>query len=178
MSSFSALPGFYNFMFLYLEPLSTIGPAISCLIHPGTQWFYHELVPSGTPAPATAAGLDPRTITAVWQLANCYFLLGLTSTVVFRAIRDALPNNPVAQERILGASLGALAVADLTHIFSSLLALPPDIRFDFGNWNTMTHGNISAVLVLFLSRMAWFAGVGRTRYWFGQRLKDEQKKKS
>ena len=40
-------------------------------------------------------------------------LLGLISTFVFRAVRDALPNNPVAQERILGASFTALALADV-----------------------------------------------------------------
>ena len=42
-----------------------------------------------------------------------YLLLGLISSLVFRAIRDALPNDPAAQERILGASLTALAIADV-----------------------------------------------------------------
>ena len=41
-------------------------------------------------------------------------LLGLISTFVFRAVRDALPNNPAAQERILGASFTALALADVS----------------------------------------------------------------
>ena len=36
--------------------------------------------------------------------ATGYLLLGLISTFVFRAVRDTLPNNPTAQERILGAS--------------------------------------------------------------------------
>ena len=43
-----------------------------------------------------------------------YLLLGLISSLVFRAIRDALPHDPVAQERILGASLMALAIADVS----------------------------------------------------------------
>lgn len=34
---------------------------------------------------------------------------------MFRAVRDALPNNPAAQERILGASLLALGFADVSH---------------------------------------------------------------
>lgn len=46
-------------------------------------------------------------------------LLGLLSSLVFRAVRDALPNNPTAQERILGASLTAMAIAD---VCSKLLA--------------------------------------------------------
>lgn len=40
-------------------------------------------------------------------------LLGLLSSIVFRAVRDTLPNDPAAQERILGASLLALAIADV-----------------------------------------------------------------
>lgn len=48
-----------------------------------------------------------------------YFLLGLISSFVFRAIRDALPNNPAAQERILGASFLALAIADVSHSLTS-----------------------------------------------------------
>ena len=41
-------------------------------------------------------------------------LLGLLSSLVFRAVRDALPNNPAAQERILGATLTAMAIADVS----------------------------------------------------------------
>ena len=48
-------------------------------------------------------------------------LLGLISTFVFRAVRDALPHDPVAQERILGASFTALALADVRQISLSLL---------------------------------------------------------
>lgn len=45
-----------------------------------------------------------------------YFLLGLISSLVFRAIRDALPHDPASQERILGAAFTALAVADVSFI--------------------------------------------------------------
>lgn len=46
-----------------------------------------------------------------------YFLLGLVSSLVFRAVRDTLPNNPVAQERILGAAFLALGIADVCDDF-------------------------------------------------------------
>lgn len=49
-----------------------------------------------------------------------YLLLGMLSSLVFRAIRDALPGNPAAQERILGASLLAMAIADASHPFDYL----------------------------------------------------------
>jgi hypothetical protein len=41
-------------------------------------------------------------------------LLGLISSLVFRAVRDALRGQPAAQERILGAALTALAIADVS----------------------------------------------------------------
>ncbi|KAL5641451.1 hypothetical protein ACGC1H_001812 [Rhizoctonia solani] len=41
-------------------------------------------------------------------------LLGLISSFVFRAIRDSLPHNMIAQENIIKATLIALAIADCT----------------------------------------------------------------
>ena len=41
----------------------------------------------------------------------------MLSSFVFRAIRDALPGNPIGQERILGASLLAMAIADVSGLY-------------------------------------------------------------
>ncbi|OBZ79276.1 Disintegrin and metalloproteinase domain-containing protein B [Grifola frondosa] len=95
----------------------------------------------------------------VWQLGNCYFLLGLLSSLVFRAVRDALPNNPVAQERILGASLTALALADVTHILATFFGLPEELRYNPMSWNPVTHGNITFTTFLLSVRLAWFMGI-------------------
>ncbi|KAI0040078.1 hypothetical protein FA95DRAFT_927151 [Auriscalpium vulgare] len=165
MSDFSALPGFYQALFLYLEPASTILPFFMVWLLPGAAWFHHELIPDATPAPAA---LDDRTTMAIWQLGNCYLLLGMLSSFVFRAVRDALPENPAAQERILGASLLAMAIADATHIGATFAGLPEYLRYTPQTWNATTHGNISFVIVLLLSRTAWFLGIGRQRYYFGQ----------
>ncbi|KAF8203161.1 hypothetical protein BJ912DRAFT_943043 [Pholiota molesta] len=164
--SFPALPGLYRLLFLYLEPVSTLIPAVIVWVFPGASWFYHQLIPSPLPFPSQT--LDPRTHMAVWQLVNCYLLLALISSFVFRAVRDALPNNPAAQERILGASFLALGIADLTHIAATFVGLPPDLRYSPANWNSMTHGNITSVVVLFVFRLAWYLGIGRTRYYFGK----------
>jgi hypothetical protein len=48
-----------------------------------------------------------------------YMLLSLISTLVFRAVRDTLQNDPAAQERIVGASMTALAIADVSYAASS-----------------------------------------------------------
>jgi len=99
---------------------------------------------------------------AIWQLANCYLLLGLIGSFVLRAARDALKNDLAAQEKVVKAYLLALAIADLSHIAVTLIALPEDIALNPLDWNMMTHGNVTFVVLLFTLRMAWMAGVGRT----------------
>lgn len=174
MSDFPALPGLYQLMYLHIEPVSTILPAIMIWLFPGATWFHHELIPDATPVPP-AGFMDSRTNMAIYQLGNCYFLLGLISTFVFRAARDALPNNPAAQERIIGASFTALAIADVTHMIWSWIGLPADLRYNPLAWNSMTHGNITFVIVLLGGRLAWFLGLGRKRYFYGQPSKGKGK---
>lgn len=177
---------------------------------------------------------------AIWQLGNCafsistsfypterslgYLLLGLISSLVFRAIRDALPNNPEAQERILGAGFTALALADVGFVHFSYLvtrltnciigntvSLSALQKFALRNmfqyccfiywsprraqvllWQVESHDpwqhhlcDISferkvfrwsrmhrqAFLTSNFVRLAWFAGVGRTAYYYGKRVK-------
>ncbi|KAI0306898.1 hypothetical protein B0F90DRAFT_1622018 [Multifurca ochricompacta] len=176
MSDFLVLPGVYKALFLYIEPASTILPAILIWFAPGAAWFHHELIPA--PPQEQVSSLDGRTRMAIWQLGNCcYLLLGMLSSLVFRAIRDALPNNPIAQERILGASLLAMAIADATHIVASFIGLPESLKYRPGLWNPTTHGNISFVIILLLFRIAWFSGIGRTRYYFGQQRSRVQVKR-
>lgn len=134
-------------------------------IYPGPAWFHYQLIPSDAPIPTS---LDPRSTMAIWQLGNCYMLLSMLSSFVFRAVRDAIPENPAEQERILGASLFAMAVADVTHIIATFVGLPDELRYSPHLWNSMTHGNITTVVVLLAGRIAWFMGIGRKRYYFGQ----------
>ncbi|KAF8530943.1 hypothetical protein JB92DRAFT_3081103 [Gautieria morchelliformis] len=169
MSSFPALPGFYKLLFLHLEPISTVSPAFLAWIFPGAAWFHSELIPSDSPKHGT---LDARTTMAIWQLANCYFLLGLISSLVFRAVRDALRHDPVAQEKIVRASLTALAIADVR---LSLIGLPADIRANPLSWNPMTHGNVTFTTFLFLVRVSWLAGIGRKTYTTSSTVKTKLK---
>ncbi|THH13570.1 hypothetical protein EW146_g6665 [Bondarzewia mesenterica] len=149
-------------------------PAFLTWVFPGATWFHHQLIPSNDLVPSS---LDARTTMLVWQLGNCYLLLGLLSSLVFRAVRDALPTNPSAQERILGASLLALAIADVTHIGATFIGLPEDIKYSPQIWNATTHGNISFVIVLLTFRVAWFLGIGRQTYYYGKASEGEKGKK-
>ncbi|KAF8349874.1 hypothetical protein F5887DRAFT_1070127 [Amanita rubescens] len=157
MATFLALPGFYQVLFLYLEPVSTILPAVLAWTYPGAKWFHQQLIPA-TPQDDLQS-LDARTTYGYMATSKL-----LISSLVFRAVRDALPQNPQAQERIVGASLAALAIADVTHIGITFIGLPSDVRFAIGEWNNMTHGNITFVIVLLVVRLAWFMGIGRKRY--------------
>jgi len=154
-------------LFLYVEPGLSFMPALMAWVSPGTAWFHHQLIPSSTTTPVSAS-LDPRSLMAVGQLVNVYLLLGLISSLLFRAVRDALPNDLVAQERIVGAQLMALLIADYTHIIVTALYLPKDMLYDISAWNATTHGNITFVVLLISTRTAWFMGIGRTRHYYGQ----------
>lgn len=80
MSEFAALPGFYRLLFLYLEPLSTIAPALIIWVFHGPEWFLHQLIPSADPVPTQS--LDPRVLMTIWQLTNCT-CISFTSTTPF-----------------------------------------------------------------------------------------------
>lgn len=72
-------------------------------------------------------------------------------------------------------------------IITTFIALPQDLAYKPSDWNSMTHGNITVVIVLLffrclsipvlstilifiytLYRVAWFMGIGRTRYYYGK----------
>jgi len=166
--SFPALTGYYKLLFLYVEPATTIIPAFWIWTIPGAKNFHDGLIPSTAPS----GPLDPRTTMAILQLGNAYFLLSLLSSLVFRAVRDALPSNPVAQDRIVGAQLTALAIADISHIIVTIWALPKELQLNPGIWNATTHGNITFVVLLLASRVAWLKGIGRTAYYYGKAKND------
>lgn len=58
------------------------------------------------------AGVVVRASQATLNVSG-YFLLSLMSSFVFRAVRDSVPN-PVPQERLVGAVLMVLAIADVS----------------------------------------------------------------
>jgi len=47
-----------------------------------------------------------------------YFVVSALSSIVFRTVRDAVPTNPALQERLIGASLLALGIADVGRTFA------------------------------------------------------------
>ena len=140
--SFPALTGFYKLLFLYIEPASTIIPAFIIGFYPGVVWFHNELVLGSKPAlslePAARMALWQLASCETWLLPvnRMHSLTGdrLRSvgndfvTRISRCTRCnqerpgvytscrllfAFTGRQVAQERVVGSLLIALAVADL-----------------------------------------------------------------
>jgi len=97
---------------------STIIPYVMIWIFPGSSWFHHQLIPTDTRPYMDL--LDARTDMALKQLANCYIVFGVLLFLVFRTVREALPHDPIAQERILANGFVALGLADVSHLFGAL----------------------------------------------------------
>lgn len=77
----------------------------------------------------------------IWQLGSCrfndscnsttlglinnslpgYLMLGLLTSFIFRAARDALRSNPAAQEKIVGAGLFALTIVDVSRLIPGMI---------------------------------------------------------
>ncbi|KAG9310304.1 hypothetical protein JVU11DRAFT_9425 [Chiua virens] len=184
------LPGFYRALFLYIEPLSTIAGTVMTWFFPGAEWFHSQLIP----AVSSSGALDAPTVMALRQLGNCMIAIcnpsrysSLSSfcrlsvdrydiLTLIRAIENTLPNNPEAQECILGASMTALAFCDVRRsALVTWIGLPVELRLAFGSWNPMTHGNITFSLFLFATRLAWFAGIGRQRFYYGKTARESRK---
>ena len=67
MKLYNAFPGLYGLVFLTLEPLSTLIPAVATIFVPGgAAWFYNEQVPGGTFQPVHG----PHTKMVLGQLVN------------------------------------------------------------------------------------------------------------
>jgi len=77
-----------------------------------------------------------------------------------------LPNDPVAQEIIIGAALKALAIGDVTHIIVTILATPPEVLWNPSMWNGAYIGNVPFTAFLLIGRLCWFAGIGRKTHYY------------
>ncbi|CCA69420.1 hypothetical protein PIIN_03320 [Serendipita indica DSM 11827] len=166
---FPALTGFYKLLFLYIEPALTIIPAFIIGFYPGAVWFHNELALGSKPI----LNLEPGARMAFWQLASCYGLIGMISSLVLRTARDAIKHDPAAQERVVGSLLVALAIADLIHIAVTVLATPIEILTNPSVWNGAFIGNVPFTLFLFASRFAWFQGLGRKAYYYSVKVKTQ-----
>ncbi|OCH89267.1 hypothetical protein OBBRIDRAFT_813253 [Obba rivulosa] len=137
------LPELYQLLSLYIEPISTVLTMLLIWFSPGAALFHRTLILRLK----GAASMDVHSVMAMWQLGNCYLLLSLILTLVFRARKFI-----------------ALVIADSDSIMWTFIGLPESLWCDLLWWNSMVHGNIMFVIMLLSGRLAWFAGIGHTKY--------------
>ena len=115
------------------------------------------------PWPSGSAPPDPlarATQVTMLQLAHVVGLLGLINFFVLGAARKYLFAQPVLQEKIVGALLTPLLIADVVHLSITWWALG-DSRWQSWDWSGLLWITFLTGLSLLVPRAAWHLGVGR-----------------
>ena len=97
---------------------------------------------------------------SILQLAHVVGLCGIINYFVFSAARKYLKAHPALQEKIVGALLTPLLVADFLHMGITFWALG-DMRWDVTRWATILWITFLTGLSLMIPRILWHLGVGR-----------------
>lgn len=137
---------FYNYFFLYIEPVSTILGAYFAHYLPST----YLLLTNPNSAPSPDAILPITTTVTLSQLANLYLLFALNEGLVLRATDDL---------RVWRTLLFGLLVADFGHLYS-VKDLGHTTYWQFWTWNAMGWGNVGFVYMGALTRIAFLLGFG------------------
>ncbi|CAI6333791.1 unnamed protein product [Periconia digitata] len=138
------IPALYRFVFLYLEPVSTLAGAVYA------HWFQHDYLILTHAASAPSHQPPLGTSIALTQLANLYLLLCLNEALVLRATDDT---------KLWKTFLFGLLVADLGHLYSVRL-VGSWVYWQFWNWNKIDIGNVPFVIFLAIVRTLFIWDVG------------------
>ncbi|KAL8997012.1 MAG: hypothetical protein Q9169_003602 [Polycauliona sp. 2 TL-2023] len=110
-----------------------------------TSSFAAAQVPSNTPALLT-----PTTQILALQLGNCYGLIALIAIGVLYS---------TSEPRVVRNYLIACTIADIGHIWVTYAVLGYSTFMDIKGWNSLAWGNIGFTFFLFVTRIAYLAGL-------------------
>ncbi|PIL37102.1 hypothetical protein GSI_00794 [Ganoderma sinense ZZ0214-1] len=153
----TALPCGYWIIFGLYEPMLSISGFVGALADPKKAHDAQAPWPSGSAPPDPLARATQVTML---QLAHVVGLLGLINFFVLGAARKYLFAQPVLQEKIVGALLTPLLIADVVHLSITWWALG-DSRWQFWDWSGLLWITFLTGLSLLVPRAAWHLGVGR-----------------
>lgn len=171
----AALPCGYWIIFGLYEPMLSISGFVGALADPKkvstTASLYRTMThtisikahDAQAPWPSGSAPPDPlarATQVTMLQLAHVVGLLGLINFFVLGAARKYLFAQPVLQEKIVGALLTPLLIADVVHLSITWWALG-DSRWQFWEWSGLLWITFLTGFSLLIPRAAWHLGVGR-----------------
>ncbi|KAI9063297.1 hypothetical protein FKP32DRAFT_1592741 [Trametes sanguinea] len=153
----TALPWFYWLIFGLYEPLLAICGFLGAMVDPKKAHDAQAPWPSGN---APEAPLSKATQVTMLQLAHVVGLLGLINFFVLGAARKYLFAHPALQEKIVGALLTPLLIADIVHLTITWWALG-DSRWSFWEWSGLLWVTFLTGFSLLVPRVAWHMGIGR-----------------
>lgn len=139
------VPGFYRFVFLWVEPCSILLGAVYAACF---QTTYLDLTMHAPSAPDALVPISTKIV--LTQLANMYFGLAFLEASVLRATADVT---------VWKSFLVGLLLADFGHLYS-VLPLGTHVYWAFWRWNAIDMGNVPFVYFLALTRIALLLGVG------------------
>ncbi|XP_014552951.1 hypothetical protein COCVIDRAFT_108928 [Bipolaris victoriae FI3] len=140
-----AIPGFYRFVFLWIEPCSILLGAVYAACF---QTTYLDLTMHAPSAPDALVPIPTKIV--LTQLANMYLGLAFLEASVLRATPDV---------KVWKTFLIGLLLADFGHLYT-VLPLGAQIYWSFWDWNAIDMGNIPFVYMLAVTRICLLLGVG------------------
>jgi hypothetical protein len=143
-----ALPWFPRFVFTIFEPISLVAGFVGVVLD--TAWFVTEQIPGSPSKDAMPLPLSDHSLIVARQLGNLYLLMAFIGLGVL---------NTTSEVKVVKAYLIALALGDIGHVVFSFHGLGFDLSTDVSQWNAMAFGNIAVTAFLFVTRLAYLAGL-------------------
>ncbi|KAH9853523.1 hypothetical protein C2E23DRAFT_884698 [Lenzites betulinus] len=153
----AALPWGYWLVFGLYEPVLAICGFLGALSDPKKAHDAQAPWPVGGAPPGPLA---KATHVTMLQLAHVVGLLGLINLFVLGAARKYLFAQPALQEKIVGALLTPLLMADVVHLAITWWALG-DSRWAVWEWSGLLWITFLTGISLLVPRFAWHMGIGR-----------------
>ncbi|WWC57861.1 uncharacterized protein I303_100396 [Kwoniella dejecticola CBS 10117] len=159
MPSISVLPKGYYYFFWILEPALTIAGGVSAITNP--QDFGRQQLPDALERTSVGIGATSRGQMVISQLGSCFILLAMISISLVYLFKKHLDDTPAGLEKMMRGLLVPLAIADLLHIFVTLLPLPISHLKSPSEWTHIVHCTVWITLGLFITRVSWLLCIGR-----------------
>ncbi|PGH26662.1 hypothetical protein AJ80_01608 [Polytolypa hystricis UAMH7299] len=140
------LPSWPHFLFAVLEPISLIAGWWAATFD--THAFITNQTLDAVLSPQSTIPRSAQII--AYQLGNLYGLSLLVGIAVLYS---------TSEPKVVRNYMIALAIADVTHVYTTYLGLGWDAWINVGHWNALAWGNIGATSFLFLNRVAYLLGV-------------------
>ncbi|WVW81544.1 hypothetical protein I302_103539 [Kwoniella bestiolae CBS 10118] len=155
----SVLPAKYYYFFWVVESVLTIAGGLSAIINP--EDFGRYQLSDSIERLTVGIGGSSRGQMVISQLGSCFILLAMISLSLVYLFKKHLDDRPALLEKMMKGLLVPLAIADLLHVFVTLIPLPISHLKSPSEWTHIIHCTVWITLTLFMTRVCWLVGIGR-----------------